>query len=251
MTAAEQRNPFWVWSQRWLKLADISGREIRDPVARGEQLIALWKEPIPGDWQRKNDSQILDSTIRYRRHHRHGHPAIGSEHELEHKILDPDPQHLRTTCFGGRLIDGINAVPLAHDSHSGRRVGNVEADMLLLTEHDGSFRQLLIEVKTICNTTWYATVESLRQLRLYTASTAAQQIMLMRQPHRLTSPPPVTAVVLAPEAFYAQRGRQADLLKPTIDLIRICTELLNVDIRLATWHKTSRAVVPWKPSTDH
>jgi hypothetical protein len=142
--------------------------------------------------------------VRYRRGHVRTGPKVGSEHELEYELLQPDPSLAQTRCFDQRLIDGINAVPLARDP-DGRRAGNVEADMLLLTAAGNDHRLLLVEAKTISNNAWYATVENLRQLRLFTASSAAQQIMQQRRAEPLPTPPAVTAVILATASFYTSR----------------------------------------------
>lgn len=71
-----------------------------------------------------------------------GAPRAGSEHELESQILAPDPSRTPTTVLGGRLIDGVNAFPLARDG-AGGRAGNVEADLLLLVESNDSSRVIL------------------------------------------------------------------------------------------------------------
>jgi hypothetical protein len=64
------------------------------------------------------------------------HPPEGTEprgeHAVEHAILALEPDSNVTTCLGERLLDGVNAVPLTKDA-GGKRAGNVEADMLLLT----------------------------------------------------------------------------------------------------------------------
>jgi hypothetical protein len=107
--------------------------------------------------------------------------------------------------FGARLIDGLNAVPLARDV-GGRRRGNIEADMLLLTADPAGHRtQLLVEAKTSSNNAWYAAIESLRQLKLFQLSQAAHDIFSRRGSHEGTNLP-VEAVVLAPGAFYSSRG---------------------------------------------
>ncbi len=159
---------------------DYTSAEIPNLPERISNVITLWTAPVPGGWQRGPDSRLLDRTQRYLRGDA-ATPKPGSEHKLELEILAPDPAATVTTCFGARLIDGINAVPLARDA-GGRRRGNVEADMLLLTADAAGHRtQLLVEAKTSSDNAWYAVIESLRQLKLFqlsqqrtTSSTAAE-----------------------------------------------------------------------------
>lgn len=164
------RNPFRAWLKLWMDLACYHGRDVPGPEARTDQLIELWHTDIPGGWHRNPDPQLLDPSVRYRRGDALKGPRAGGEHELEHDVLHPDPSVTQTRCFGDRLIDGINAVPLARDP-TGGRAGNVEADLLLLTRNRGADRLLLVEVKTISNNAWYATVENLRQLRYFRPAT--------------------------------------------------------------------------------
>lgn len=51
------------------------------------------------------------------------------EHRIEHDILCRSFDSV--TCFGNRLIDGVNALPLVRDAGGARRA-NVEADKYLL-----------------------------------------------------------------------------------------------------------------------
>src|SRR5918999_1795560 len=99
----------------------------------------------------------------YLRTHAAGEPVQSSEHAIEREIVSPAPHAVTTSCLGGRLVDAVNALPLAKDEQGGR-AGNIEADMLLLVEEKEAYRQLLVEVKSTRDHAWYATVELLRQL---------------------------------------------------------------------------------------
>lgn len=234
---------FREWARRWLAedAGAYTGRKVPDADQRIERLMALWHEPIPPGWQRDDDHQLTDPAVRYRRHHKHDMPKARSEHELEYEVLAPDPRATLTLCFGARLVDGINAVPLARDN-DGKRAGNVEADMLLLTQTgDMTHRLLLVEAKTISNNAWYAVAESLRQLKLYTASLPAQNIMLRRH-HDLPESPPVAAVVLAPASFYSDAGARSRAVNPALHLVDALREQLGIDLRLAVWDRANRAI---------
>jgi hypothetical protein len=240
MSGADE-HPFLAWLKRWMDLARYTGTDVPDPLRRTEDLIALWNSDIPGGWHRGTDNQVIDPTVRYRRGEAQG-PRAGSEHALEYEILSHDPSVTQTRCFGHRLIDGVNAVPLARDPNGRRRAGNVEADMLLLTA-DGEKRQLvLVEAKTISNNAWYAAIENLRQLRLFQASDAAQAIMQRRSSDRLPVPVPVTGAVLAPAEFYAARGARRRSVAPTQAMSEQLANRLGLDVRLAVWDGVARTI---------
>lgn len=236
---ADNASAFTQWAQAWLELASYHGAEVPDVANRIEQLISLWQQPIPQGWERPTDRRLLERKRRYQRGDVLA-PKLGSEHELELQVLGPDPSTKQTTCFGGKLIDGVNAVPLSRDAAGGRR-GNVEADMLLLIEGHQGRKQLLVEVKTIANNAWYATIESLRQLKLFLNSPAAQQICAGRQRH-VVGPLPVEATVLAPPAFYSAPVAKQRSVKPTRQLITTVEDTLGVIVRLATWDPAQRAI---------
>jgi hypothetical protein len=99
---------------------------------------------------------------RYRRGDR-GKPHPG-QHTIEHVILCGEFD--RVSCCGTRLVDGVNAFPLSRDTAGGGRRANVEADVLLLAEHNEGYRLYLCEVKDQGNAPWYAVVECLRQTTL-------------------------------------------------------------------------------------
>jgi hypothetical protein len=240
--AIRTRSEFAIWAERWLALAAYTGRDVPHPAERTARVAELWIEDVPTGWQRDDDERLLDPTRRYLRSHgKAQHPKPGSEHELEWQILKHDPAQAPTHCFGARLIDGVNAVPLTRDSVSGGRAGNVEADMLLLTEPDRAYRLLLVEAKTRSNNAWYAAIESLRQLRLFLHSPATQRIMRHRNPG-MTAKLPVTAVVLAPPTFYIGDGARGRAVQPTLALLTLLRTQFGIDCRLATWNPSERRV---------
>ena len=239
---------FAEWSQRWLALARYTGREVPDLERRLEQTCSLWREDIPPGWERPLDARLIDRGRRYLRTHATGHPRPGSEHELEYQILGPDPAEVPTYCFGGRLIDGINAVPLTRDE-AGRRTGNVEADMLLLAEDAGGHRLLLVEAKTESNNAFFAAVENVRQLKLFGASPTARRIFEERHP-QLHHPLPVTGVILGPRSFLEARGARERAANPAERLFAAVNAAFGVDARIATWDPTTRAISAWTKSPD-
>lgn len=233
-------NQFQQWATRWIDLAGYDGAELLDAEDRIEQVLALWQETIPGNWQRGCDEQLL--RLRYRRTHTRGRPVAGGEHEIEHQILDPDPARTPTTCLGLPLIDGVNAFPLATDE-TGGRVGNVEADMLLLTGTSSEQTLLLVEVKSKSNDVWYAVVENLRQMKLLGDGAAGRELFSQRD-RTLPDPLPATAVVLAPASFYSDRGKKEKALGPANQLIRAIRERFAVSVVLAMWDRGQRRIEP-------
>src|SRR4051812_32162776 len=101
---------FREWAQRWMDLAAFEGARV--PETRIQSVTDLWRQPIPGTWKRDRDARLLDPATRYSRTHAGGAKVPRGEHRIEHEILEPPPEITPTTCFGARLVDGVNAVPL-------------------------------------------------------------------------------------------------------------------------------------------
>jgi hypothetical protein len=235
----EEGNTFGVWASRWMVLARYDGPSVPDVSYRIEELVRQWREPIPGSWQRGTDPQLMG--LRYRRGDIDA-PHEG-EHRIEHDILCRSFDSV--TCFGNKLIDGVNALPLVRDS-GGARTANVEADMYLLTHCDGAHRLFLCEVKADCNDAWYAAVESLRQMRLLMSSPESLCVFTRRNPSlSLSSDIPVTALVLAPPSFYSARGKEANAVGPAVKLIARFGSDLGVDVRLAVWDSELLRIKDW------
>jgi hypothetical protein len=229
VTTCQDETAFAMWADRWMTIARHSGPSIGDATRRIDQLAELWKEPIPGRWERGADSQLMGG--RYRRSNLH--TARRGEHVIEYEILH---QHFeRIMCAGYNLIDGINALPLVCDSGGGRRA-NVEADLLLLGERSGNYRLFLCEVKVESNNAWYAAVESLRQLRLLLCSRESRGLFARRNPSLgLPTEIPVTALVVAPRPFYSSRGQKANAVAPAFELLAKFNSEFGIDARLAIW----------------
>jgi len=223
---------FAIWRDRWTDLAEYDGPDLPNPADRIERVIRLWNEPIPGSWQRAIDPQLLKE--RYRRGNLDS--ARRGEHVIEFEVLC---SHFdKISCLGHRLLDGINALPLARDNAQGGRRANVEADLLLLGERNGSHRLFLCEIKDASNNAWYAAVESLRQLRLFLASPASQSIFIHRGlVSTLPAATPVTALVLAPESFYTYPGKRHNSVAPARELLSRLAPVLPArsSAELAVW----------------
>jgi len=243
--AAASNSDFNAWARRWMELAKFSGKHLPDAEGRIASLAALWQEPIPGDgvWKRGRDERLLDPDRRYCRSNHLPESLRRGEHAIEYDVLDPSPADVTTITGGGRLVDGVNALPLTKDILGGGRSGNVEADMLLLVRNDNAYRLLLVEVKTGSDNAWFAVVENLRQLRLFSESVETQQLFHQRCPElNLPQSLPVTAVVLAPESFYLAKGAKAASVAPAEKLLRRMHDEAGVEGQLATWQRT---IEPW------
>jgi hypothetical protein len=179
--------------------------------------------------------------MRYRRSDvNEPHPG---EHNIECEILCKHFDLI--SCYGGKLIDGINAFPLVRDAKGGR-AANVEADMLLLTESQGAHRLFLCEVKHRSNNAWYAAVESLRQLRLMLSNPESLNVFGRRNSTSfLAADLPVTALVLAPDTFYSSAGKKANAVNPTLELVGRFACAFNPDIRLAVWDYSQHEIRDW------
>jgi hypothetical protein len=236
---AEPNLQFNEWSRKWMQLAAFTGRHVPDEEARIEALVVLWNEPIPPGWKRRPDKQLLD-----RRYRRGNTTSKRGEHAIEDELLEPSPAETPAHSLGCRLVDGVNAVPLARDAGGGRK-GNVEADMLLLVKCGREHRLQLVEVKDSSNHAWYAVIENFRALKLFSKSEVPQRLFHERRPElELPERLPVTAVTLAPRAFYASRGRRAESVAPAVRLLERMRAECGVDAVLATWDRVSRLIEP-------
>lgn len=225
---------FGAWRDEWNDLATFDGRFLHDDNRRIEKLKKLWQLPIPGEWKRSIDPQLLGD--RYRRGDRHmPHPG---EHAIEHRILVDE--FARVRCFGMEVLDGLNAFPLSCDFSTGGRRGNVEADMLLLARAGEQFRFFLCEVKHRANDPWFAAVEALRQIKLFLENAAARLTMVRRGslPAELVDAP-ATGVVLAPPEYYSATGKKQHALSPALNLIESFRDAYGVDLRFAVWDESS------------
>jgi hypothetical protein len=231
---------FAIWADQWMTIAKHTGPFLDNIAGRVERLVQLWKEPIPGQWKRGKDSQLMGP--RYRRGNLD--KTRQGEHAIEYEILVR--QFGGVTFDGYKLLDGVNALPLVRDSGGGRRA-NVEADMFLLGEHKGTHRLFLCEVKESSNTAWFAAVENLRQLRLLTSCEESLVLFARRDPSlNLPLNIPVTALVVAPPLFYSSRGQKANAVTPALNLLARFNAEFGVDARLAVWD--SIAIEDWRPA---
>lgn len=221
---------FAAWCKQWELLGTFQGAILPNAEERIQRVLELWQQEIPGRWRRGIDPQLLGG--RYRRGDlRDPHPG---EHTIEHRILVERFGKIR--LFGGTLIDGVNAFPLACDFAGGGRCGNVEADMLLAVQSPSGLRLVLCEVKTDADDPWYAAVESLRQIRLFVSNPVGYAVMQKRGvlPPSATDPP-VTALVLAPADYYCARGKKCNAAAPAKQLFEEMRQRFGIDMRLAVW----------------
>jgi hypothetical protein len=242
---ADDAARFKEWAGRWLTLAKYPGDQVPDPAGRIADVLTLWREAVPPGWERDDDTLLLDPAVRYRRTHAGRPDGPVREALIEQEILAPDPAATATVCLGGRLVDGINALSLQKNRYRGGRGGNVEADMLLLVRDEHGYRALVVEVKHEDGTAWYAAVENLREVRLYSVSAAAQRVLRTRRPDLdLPDELPATSVVLAPAAYYTAPGKRANSVAPARALLDRMRDEEDVDGVLATWDSDHRIIEP-------
>lgn len=223
------------WSKQWMEPASFPGPHLTDSPVRIESILETWDLPIPGSWQRGVDQQLLGPC--YRRSDV-ARPNPG-EHTIEHEILSDLGS---VVCLGGRVVDGINAMPLARDE-AGGRLGNVEADLMLLLNRGGIYCLAVCEVKSDTNNSWYAAIECLRQVKLLQNSPAARQVFHHRGPQQGLPPEmPIIGLVLAPQPYYFGNGKRVNVLPHTHDLLSRFTAKTGIEVHLTTWDATSRSI---------
>jgi hypothetical protein len=234
---------FSCWANEWMELARFKSRTLSDAPERIKKILSLWDRLIPDEGSNPQIPKRLFGASRYTRGNVERNPDGRGEHAIEYAILNPNPMTCPTLCLGKRLIDGINAVPLAKDVGGGRR-GNVEADLLLLVQNDMQGYELqLIEVKAASNA-WYAVVEILRQLKHLGESQAITDIFQShRQAPHYASNLPVTAVVLGPPTFFNADGQKKNAVDPARNLMA-AFESKGARVKLAIWDAPRRAILP-------
>lgn len=229
---------FAKWRSRWVGQAKYQGPNVPDVDARIKALLDLWRVPVPGNWQRTIDSQLLGP--RYRRSDV-GAPHNG-EHRIEHDILADPIADVR--CMGAMAVDGINAMPLARDE-TGRRSANVEADVLLLLRDSRRHRLALLEVKYGADNPWYAAVENLLQFKLLSANREQRRLFHARQPGVLPDEDfPVVGLVVAPLEYFQSPGQKSFAVQPAQRLHDRFRREYGVDLHLASWDAAARTVTP-------
>ena len=227
---------FSEWALEWIRLAKYTGASVPDVDERIEQIVELWDREIPGTWRRGQDARLLDPKRRYCRGNDAEDAKRRGEHKIEYELLCRCTDASSTCVMGARLVDGVNAVPLARDS-AGGRVGNVEADMLLLVQDSAGLHSLeVVEVKVTSNNAWFASVENLRQLRLLKESGETRRLFAMRRGDPgLSEDLPFSGLVLAPRGFYSGHGQKGNAVPPARKLLERLRLDAGVDVRLAVW----------------
>lgn len=240
MTSDSDAEEFVQWSGQWLGpgIGGHTGRQVDEVEARIARLLALWDAPIPGDWQRPGDQRVRGGA-RYTRGNASAAEKRRGEHAIEYEILR-SLESPPVDCLGYQIIDGVNAVALARDEHGGRG-GNVEADLLILGECRDQQRVFVVEVKVGSNNAWYAAVELLRQMRLYSEATGPRDIFkdrgVLSGDH-----PPVSGLVLAPTSFYEAAGQKSASVAPASALLRAVADHAGIDAHLAVWDPAERRI---------
>lgn len=220
---------FAEWAKRWIKLASYPQAEFPANERRIEQVIDLWHEPVPPGWEREvgRDARLM-TPKHFTREIAKGEPK--KELAIEAAVLaDGVPP---TEFMGEPIIDGVNAVPLVKGE---RGMGEVEADLVLLTGEGARRRLVVVEVKVDANHAWYAAVENLRQVKLVLVSPVRALFARRRPDLSLPADLPVTAVVLAPPNFYTHRGQKANAAGPARELFARVRQELNIEAHLATF----------------
>jgi hypothetical protein len=231
---------FAKWRSRWFDQARYQGRNVPDVDARINALVDLWRVPVPGNWQRRIDTQLLGQ--RYRGGDV-GAPHNG-EHRMEHEMLADPIADVR--CMGAVVVDGINAMPLVYDATGGRST-NVEADVLLLLRDGRSHRLALLEVKYDADNPWYAAVENLLQVKLLSANREQRRLFHARRRVALSDEDlPVVGLVVAPLEYYRSPGQKLLAVQPAQRLHDRFRHELGVDLHLATWDAVARTVTPYR-----
>jgi len=229
------------WADKWIELASFTGERLYDQDDRIEAVIAHWNEPVSADWMRGPDPRLHVAGERYGRGTKSASHVPSGEQLIEEEVLD---RSAPVTSLGWTVVDGLNALPLTTNPGRGRE-GNVEADMLLLVQRGDGYALHVLEVKVSDKNPWYAAVESLRQLKLFSESASAKGVFQKRQRHlNLPLEMQITGIVLARRAYYETRWQKANSVEPAQRLLRRIGNETGITALLATWDSTLRAIEP-------
>lgn len=221
------------WIDAWTEQARYTGPEVDRVPERIESLLKLCAIPVSTEWVRGQAEDAKWASGPYRRSDRKD--PSQPEREVEHEILGAGLQIAAgRTCFGGKVVGGANAIALT-------RTPKIEADVVLLVDHNGVERLYLAEVKKDSNKPWYAAVELLRQLRLFAASSHAPALLHRLSKRGTPTPLALTGLVLAPRSYYEATGQKAKAVAPARRLAK-AVQNLDIDIRLAVWDAHENAI---------
>jgi len=219
------------WLEQWQSIANFKDAEMVNVAERISRAVTLAGAPVDAAWPRPNPEDHKWRDAPYRRGDR-GHPST-PERALEHQLLGDGPViRPGATSLGGRVADGVNALALTNTP-------KVEADVLLLVNNGERYELHLVEAKVAANNAWYAVLELLQQMLLFSASPHASELFHRRRDESLGQLS-LTGIVLAPPAFYTSPGKKSQSVRPAQQLVQALRP--HARIVLATWDHTSRAI---------
>lgn len=214
------------WITQWTSLAAFESARLPDVDERIAAVLELCALPVPAAWTRPDPEDHRWRQGPYRRGDR-GAPS-SPERAVEQEIVgSADAIADGRTCMGGIVVDGIAAVALT-------TTPKVEADLLLLVNHQPGLRLYLAEVKAMANTPWYAIIELLRQMRLLTASSHATDYF-RRKDDTVPSGLPLTGLVVAPPQYFTAPGQRRNSVGPAQHLVDAVGANTDLNACMATW----------------
>jgi hypothetical protein len=249
---SKPHSSFREWYEKWQMLAIYTGSKLDDKERdnRINKIIHLWsEEPPPGEWRRKfeNDDFNLRGLCtpgKFYCRTDDKSPNAG-EHQIENQIIESkDSITFFSDEFHFEPI--VNAFPCAKVTR-----GKVEFDMLsLLKTPAGSIHPLVCEIKTGktgSKNSWYATIENLRQLRLFIGNREnnLQVIQAKRKDLSKTLFGDPVGIVIAEPDYYMHRGQKSNSMEPTRELIKRLQSSPNcksAKVILTTWNMDSKRI---------
>jgi hypothetical protein len=184
MKTTNEIKQFKDWSAEW--------KDERKKI-HADQIIKLWQQPMPRDWER----EIWQGKLGYRKR-----SDNKGEQCTEKELFNGGSNGFELVFSGQQTNANYRVKPIYHNMPlANRRKGQVIADAFGVLETGTNVRPLFIEVKVAANDPWFALVENLQQIRL--ARACAQKIQAFV--HKNTEyrvERGVWGLILAPERYY-------------------------------------------------
>jgi hypothetical protein len=202
MKTTNEIKQFKDWSNEWK-----DGRKKID----ADQIIKLWQQPMPRDWER----EIWGGKLGYRKR-----SDNKGEQCTEKELFKGGPNGFELV-FSGQQTNANYRVKLIYHNMplANRRKGQVIADAFGVLEAGKSVRPLFFEVKVAANDPWFALVENLQQIRL--ARACAQKIQaFVHENTEYWVERGVWGLILAPESFYENYSGNLAKCKPLLDALK-------------------------------
>jgi hypothetical protein len=229
------------WSESWEKHMEFKGSRIpEDQVSmRIQEVISLWKKPLPSNWMRKDFGYIKAKGYR-----RGDKERAKLEHLLEIRLFAEPTWRVTGLSEEVAFFPVLNAVSLANTNEKQR-----EIDVLGILTFSNRSIPCSVEMKgATTNHAWHAVVENLQHLKLLhshprdflsNVSNESPCDQFRNLPLSET-----WGTVLAPSSFFNDTGKKENSFRQAKELIKCIKQEFGVTILLVCFPDPDKAEKP-------